>query len=79
MLDAVEGALPRHGLVRTGVDKEGDETNSAAVVVDGVREAVDWILAQEAAADAVLSDGGRVQGRSLVQPLTHPVARQFRL
>ena len=38
-------------LVRTGVYKEGDETNSAAVVVDGVREAVDWILAQEAAAD----------------------------
>ena len=37
-------------LVRTE-HKEGDETNSAAVVVDGVREAVDWILAQEAAAD----------------------------
>ena len=30
-------------LVRTGVYKEGDETNSAAVVVDGVREAVDAI------------------------------------
>jgi len=35
-------------LVRTGVYKEGDETNGASVVVDGIAEAVDWILAQEA-------------------------------
>ena len=36
-------------LVRTGVYKEGDETNGAAQVVDGVAEAVDWIIAQEKA------------------------------
>ena len=36
-------------LVRTGVYKEGDETNGAAQVVDGVAEAVEWILQQEAA------------------------------
>jgi len=35
-------------LVKTGVFKEGDETNGAAVVVQGIGEAVDWILAQEA-------------------------------
>jgi len=35
-------------LVRTGVYKEGDETNGAAAVVDGVAEAVDYILAREA-------------------------------
>merc|ERR550514_515197 len=35
-------------LVRTGVYKEGDETNGASVVVDGIAEAVDWILAHEA-------------------------------
>ena len=34
-------------LVRTGVYREGDETNSAAAVVDGVKEAVEWILEQE--------------------------------
>jgi len=36
-------------LVKTGVYKEGDETNGAAVVVEGVKQAVDWILEQEAA------------------------------
>ena len=36
-------------LVRTGVYKEGDETNGAHVVVDGIEQAVDWILEQEAA------------------------------
>ena len=35
-------------LVRTGVYKEGDETNGAAAVVDGVAEAVDYILEREA-------------------------------
>jgi ribonucleotide monophosphatase NagD (HAD superfamily) len=35
-------------LVRTGVYKEGDETNGAAAVVDGVAEAVDYILQREA-------------------------------
>ena len=35
-------------LVRTGVYKEGDETNGAAIVVDGVAEAVDYILQREA-------------------------------
>jgi len=34
-------------LVKTGVYKEGDETNGASVVVEGIGEAVDWILAQE--------------------------------
>ena len=34
-------------LVRTGVYKEGDETNGAAAVVDGVAEAVDYILRRE--------------------------------
>jgi HAD superfamily hydrolase (TIGR01456 family) len=34
-------------LVRTGVYREGDETNGAAVVVDGVKQAVEWILEQE--------------------------------
>ena len=34
-------------LVRTGVYREGDETNGAAAVVDGVKEAVAWILEQE--------------------------------
>ncbi len=34
-------------LVRTGVFKEGDETNGAAAVVDGIGEAVEWILQQE--------------------------------
>jgi ribonucleotide monophosphatase NagD (HAD superfamily) len=34
-------------LVRTGVYREGDETNGAAVVCDGVKQAVDWILEQE--------------------------------
>ena len=34
-------------LVRTGVYREGDETNGAAVVVAGVKEAVEWILEQE--------------------------------
>jgi len=34
-------------LVRTGVYREGDETNGAAVVTDGVLQAVDWILEQE--------------------------------
>ena len=33
--------------VRTGVFKEGDETNGAAAVVDGIGEAVEWILQQE--------------------------------
>lgn len=31
-------------LVRTGVYKDGDETNRASVIVDGVADAVDWIL-----------------------------------
>jgi HAD superfamily hydrolase (TIGR01456 family) len=35
-------------LVKTGVYKEGDETNGAAAVVDGVAEAVDYILEREA-------------------------------
>jgi len=35
-------------LVRTGVYKEGDETNGAASVCDGVAEAVDYILQREA-------------------------------
>ena len=35
-------------LVRTGVYKEGDETNGASAVVDGVAEAVDYILQREA-------------------------------
>jgi len=35
-------------LVRTGVYKEGDETNGAHVVVDGIEQAVDWILEREA-------------------------------
>ncbi len=34
-------------LVKTGVYKEGDETNGATKVAAGVMEAVDWILAQE--------------------------------
>ena len=34
-------------LVRTGVYKEGDETNGAAAVCDGVAEAVDYILNRE--------------------------------
>ena len=34
-------------LVKTGVWAEGDDTNKAAVVVDGVEEAVDWILQQQ--------------------------------
>ena len=34
-------------LVRTGVYREGDETNGAAVVCAGVKEAVEWILEQE--------------------------------
>jgi len=34
-------------LVRTGVYKQGDETNGASVVVDGIAEAVDWILERE--------------------------------
>jgi len=36
-------------LVRTGVYKEGDDTNGAATVVDGVGQAVEWILAREKA------------------------------
>jgi len=39
-------------LVRTGVYKEGDEINGADVVVDGIEQAVDWILEQERGADA---------------------------
>ena len=39
-------------LVRTGVYKEGDEVNGADVVVDGIAEAVDWILEQESSAQA---------------------------
>lgn len=39
-------------LVRTGVYKEGDETNGAAAVVDGVAEAVDYILEREARLNA---------------------------
>ena len=35
-------------LVRTGVYKEGDETNGASAVCDGVAEAVDYILQHEA-------------------------------
>jgi len=34
-------------LVRTGVYKQGDETNGASAVVDGIGEAVDWILEHE--------------------------------
>lgn len=34
-------------LVRTGVYKPGDETNGASVVVDGIAEAVNWILERE--------------------------------
>ncbi len=34
-------------LVRTGVYRDGDETNGAAVVVDTVKEAVEWILERE--------------------------------
>lgn len=34
-------------LVRTGVFKDGDETNGAATVADGVKEAVEWILQEE--------------------------------
>lgn len=34
-------------LVRTGVFKEGDETNGAATVAEGVAEAVEWILKEE--------------------------------
>lgn len=34
-------------LVRTGVFKDGDETNGADTVVQGVAEAVDWILKAE--------------------------------
>jgi len=34
-------------LVRTGVFKDGDETNGADTVVHGVAEAVDWILKAE--------------------------------
>ena len=41
-LSCVQGVL-----VETGVYKQGDETNGAAVVVAGIGEAVDWILAQE--------------------------------
>jgi len=37
-------------LVRTGVYKEGDETNGAHVVVDGIEQAVEWILEQEGGA-----------------------------
>ena len=37
-------------LVRTGVYKEGDETNGAHVVVDGIEQAVEWILEQESGA-----------------------------
>lgn len=37
-------------LVRTGVYKEGDETNGAHVVVEGIEQAVEWILEQESAA-----------------------------
>ena len=44
-----EGTTTWQGvLVRTGVYKEGDETNGAAAVVDGVAEAVDYILQREA-------------------------------
>lgn len=42
-------------LVRTGVYSEGDETNGAHAVVDGVKEAVEYILAREAGF-RVLSD-----------------------
>lgn len=34
-------------LVRTGVYREGDEINGADKVVDGIAQAVDWILEQE--------------------------------
>jgi len=34
-------------LVKTGVYKDGDETNGACTTVHGVMEAVDWILKQE--------------------------------
>ena len=34
-------------LVRTGVYKQGDETNGATAVVDGIADAVDWILEHE--------------------------------
>ena len=37
-------------LVRTGVYKEGDETNGAHIVVEGIEQAVDWILEQESGA-----------------------------
>lgn len=33
-------------LVRTGVFSDGDDTNSASVVVDDVYDAVDWVLKQ---------------------------------
>jgi len=36
-------------LVRTGVYKQGDETNGASVVVDGIKQAVEWILEREGA------------------------------
>ena len=39
-------------LVKTGVYKDGDETNGAAAVVDGVAEAVDYILDREAKLNA---------------------------
>ena len=39
-------------LVKTGVYKPGDDTNGAAVVVHGVKEAVDWILEREASLNA---------------------------
>eukprot|EP00966_Prymnesium_polylepis_P255029 5892640-Prymnesium_polylepis.1 len=46
---AVTRVCRRQGvLVKTGVYKEGDETNGAAVVVQGIGQAVDWILEQEA-------------------------------
>lgn len=34
-------------LVKTGVYKDGDETNGASTTVAGVADAVEWILAQE--------------------------------
>ena len=45
-------------LVRTGVFKEGDETNGAAAVVDGIAQAVDWILEREAAHGAMPAADG---------------------
>ena len=44
-------------LVRTGVYKSGDETNGATVVVDGIGDAVDWIIEREKGLRAAMGGG----------------------